>query len=70
MFALLGCYGKCIGSCLATFWDRLSVSSSRVFLVDGTGRISRNVGKHQHTLHNNPEERRPHLDVGGNLKSD
>jgi len=49
--ALLGYYAAFGGISLATFWDNLPVPSSRakkfefLTLEDGTGRLSRNVGK-------------------------
>jgi hypothetical protein len=38
-------------------------------LVDGTDRLSRNVGNYQSTLHNSPEERISNLHSGGSQKS-
>jgi len=38
-------------------------------LVDGTNRLSRNVGNYKGTLCSIPKERRYHLHSGGNLKS-
>jgi hypothetical protein len=38
-------------------------------LEDGTGRLSRNVGNYQSTLHKIVKERNSHLDCRGSLKS-
>jgi hypothetical protein len=47
---VLGYYAASISNTLPTFWDNVSVPSSRVFLdfltlEDGTDVLSRNVGK-------------------------
>jgi hypothetical protein len=45
------------------------LSSDCFTLEDGADILSRNIGNHQSTLRNIPEERRSHLQHGGSLKS-
>jgi len=57
--------------CLPTFRFSLLVVSAEVkqSKTGQTGCPETSVNNYQHTLRNNPEERRPHLHDGGNLKS-
>jgi len=77
---ILGCYAAYVSGCLTTLRDTLSVPSWRVraffldclALQDGTNRLFRNVGKlqsTQYTLRHSPKHWRPHLHLGGGLKS-
>ena len=78
IFAVVECYAALTGTWLPTFRDNLLVEFSKVKTVkfflnclcleDGTSALSWNVGNHQSTLRNIPEERRPHLHCGGSLK--
>jgi hypothetical protein len=58
-FTLLGCYAAKIGIYLPTFWDNLSVPSSRVKQSRKMGQLGCSetlVNKYQSTLRNIPEE--------------
>ena len=68
-FALPGCYSSYVDSCLQTFWDSISVPSSRVrqskTLEDGSiGCPETSVNSYQHAFRNISEdrERRLHRD--------
>jgi len=74
VLAILGCYAAYVSGCLKTFRDTLSVPSWRVrpffldclTLQDGANRLSRNVGKHQHSTRYVTTQNTE--DLGGGLK--
>jgi len=54
---------------IVTFQDSISVPPSCLILGDGTDRLSWCICKYHSTPRNIPEEQRPHLHHGRNLKS-
>ena len=60
--ALLDCYAAFVGGLLPTFWDNLSVPSSRCPLeMEITGRSETSATSYQQTQRNSKEERRLEL---------
>jgi len=62
VFALLGCYAAYVDSCL---YRRFGINyRSHILKMGPTGSPKTSVNNCQHTLRNNPEERRSHLHRG------
>jgi hypothetical protein len=71
VFALLLCYSAYVDSRLFTFRDSLSLPSMPAWLlkIKPIGYSETSVNNNKHTLRNNSEERSPHLQRGGSLRS-
>jgi len=59
----------CVGYGAAHISIHLPTVRYKLLIPPSTYRLSRNVGNYQYTMRNAPEERTPHLNRGGSLKS-